>query len=238
MAKGRPKGQSPLEWERTVKERLKPPDIILLSYGGGHLDIVGQMVATVQSGAHCKMAVLLVQNKALVELLLGTDLQPQLGFQVLQKNEGGPAVELLPNPELDVPSVTPQGKAAEHLTVHLLQAVRLPACHACVVCAHVDAQPGREVRMFMLTLERLWELGVEVEAGLVEVDRENTVALVLQNPSHVTVHLPGERALGELQRVEVQPDTELLWTQAGGKCPVVGQVTVQEDKLKRVKELH
>ena len=76
--------------------------------------------------------------------------------------------------------------------------------------------------MFMPALEPLQEVGVEVEPGLVEVNRDNTVALVLQNPSHVTVHLPGERALGELQRVKVQPDTELSWTQAGGKCPVVG----------------
>ena len=101
LAKGRPKNQTPHEWELAVKQRLKPPEITLRSYGGGGLDIVGQLSATIQSGPYRKTAVVLVQNQAPEDLLLGTDLQPYLGFQLLQKGTGEPAMELLPDPEGD-----------------------------------------------------------------------------------------------------------------------------------------
>jgi hypothetical protein len=76
-----------------VKCRLKPPEITLRSYGGGGLDIVGQILATLQSGPYCQTAVVLVQKRAPEDLLLGTDLQPHRLTQM--SGGGGPAVELL-----------------------------------------------------------------------------------------------------------------------------------------------
>ena len=46
LAKGRMRDQTPAEWEAAVKRRLKPPEITLRSYGGGGLDLVGQLLAT------------------------------------------------------------------------------------------------------------------------------------------------------------------------------------------------
>ena len=96
LAENRPKEQTLAEWELAVKWRLKPPRITLRSYGGGGLDIVGQLSATLQSRPHSKTAVILVQKTAPEDLLLGTDLQPYLGFQLIQKRAEGPTVELLP----------------------------------------------------------------------------------------------------------------------------------------------
>ena len=60
LAEGRPRDQTPLEWESAVKQRLEPPEITLWSYGGGKLDIIAQLSVTVRSGMHCKEAVVLV----------------------------------------------------------------------------------------------------------------------------------------------------------------------------------
>ena len=57
LAERRRQDQSPSEWELSVKQRLKPPDITLRSYGGEQLDIVGQLSATIQRGKYCKTAV-------------------------------------------------------------------------------------------------------------------------------------------------------------------------------------
>jgi hypothetical protein len=43
LAKGRPKSQTPSEWERVVKQTLKPPEVTLRSNGGGGLDIIAQL---------------------------------------------------------------------------------------------------------------------------------------------------------------------------------------------------
>ena len=50
--------------------------------GGGLdiVDIVGQILVTLQSGSHRHTTVVLVQKKAPEALLLGTDLQPYLRF--------------------------------------------------------------------------------------------------------------------------------------------------------------
>ena len=60
------------------------------------LDIVGQILPTLQSGPYCQTAVVLVQSG----LLLGTNLQPHLSFKLSQKSAEGHTVELLPMPGL------------------------------------------------------------------------------------------------------------------------------------------
>ena len=58
LAKGRPKSQTPSEWERVVKQTLKPPEVTLRSNEGGGLDIIAQLSATIQSGQYRKTALL------------------------------------------------------------------------------------------------------------------------------------------------------------------------------------
>ena len=75
LTKGRAKEQTPTEWKSEVRRRLKPPEVTLHSYGGGGLDIVGQILVTLRCGSHHHTAVVLVQKQAPEALLLGTDLQ-------------------------------------------------------------------------------------------------------------------------------------------------------------------
>ena len=213
LAKGRPKNQTPHEWELAVKQRLKPPEITLRSYGGGGLDIVGQLSATIQSGPYRKTAVVLVQNQAPEDLLLGTDLQPYLGFQLLQKGTGEPAMELLPDPEGDTltrGNSRPDKQDNQDPSppvVHLLQAVRLPARHARIVRVRVDPPSCADVHLFVPPQDSLPELGWEAEEGLVELKPDHTTTLVLRNPSSVTMHLCGGEVLGELQPAQELPPT-------------------------------
>jgi len=123
LTENRPKEQTPAEWELAVKHRLKPPRITLHSYGGEGLGIVGQLSATLQSGPHSKTAIILVQKTAPEDLLLSIDLQPCLGFQLVQKRAEGPAVELLPQPVKSVSTKQDSTKDPPLPVIRLLQAM-------------------------------------------------------------------------------------------------------------------
>ena len=78
------------EWNQAILLRFEPPAVTLKSYGGGRLNVVGQIGVTLQRGSHSTDALVLVQKDAPCELLLGTDVQLLLGISVLleQQKEG------------------------------------------------------------------------------------------------------------------------------------------------------
>ena len=156
LAKGSMRDQTPAEWEAAVKRRLKPPEITLRSYGGGGLDLVGQLLATLQSGPYRQTAVDLVQNGAPEDFLLGTDLQPHLGFQLSQKSTEGPAVELVPLPERNDCTETDRGEQRSPPVVRLLKAERLPAHHGHVVRARVDPPIRDKGHLFVPLWDHSW----------------------------------------------------------------------------------
>ena len=167
LTKGRPNDQTPAKWELAVKHRLKPPEVTLRSYGGGGL-IVGQIQANLQCGPYRQTAVVLVQNGALEELLLGTNLQPQLGFHYTPDNSDTETR----NEEQPVP------------VVRLLQTERLPAHYGHLVRAHVDPQIGKAKQLFVPlcdSLEQSWE----AEEGLIELKDDHTTTLILCNPTDI-----------------------------------------------------
>ena len=136
LTKGRAKEQTPTEWKSEVRHRLKPPEVTLHSYGGGGLDIVGQILVTLRCGPHHHTAVVLVQKQAPEALLLGTDLQPYLGFRLSRNMGEGSTVELL-----TAPKDKPDAEAGSLPTVvRLLQAQRLPARHGHIVRTQVNAK--------------------------------------------------------------------------------------------------
>ena len=77
-------------------QRLSPPSLNLQSYGGGELDLVSEIRCRVSRGSYSTEAVLQVQKGAPVKVLLGTDLQPHLGFMFIQLNGEDCGVNLLP----------------------------------------------------------------------------------------------------------------------------------------------
>ena len=68
-----------------VKKHLEPTQFCLRSYSGTKLPIVKQAQVQLTRGPFNVSAVIQVQDNAPVELLLWTDLQPQLGFRLLDE---------------------------------------------------------------------------------------------------------------------------------------------------------
>ena len=91
------------------------------------------------------------------------------------------------------------------LVVRLLQAVRFPANHGRMVRAAVDRPLSGAVRMFEPSGD-LTKTGLSMEQGMVELDGNSVVTLVVQNQSPSPVYLPGEQVLGKLQVATVLPD--------------------------------
>ncbi len=83
LAKNRPESQQLEDWKQGVKARLEPPTITLRNHGGGRINIVSQMRVQLWKGGHSVERVVQVQKGAQVNLLIGTDLQPALGFLFL-----------------------------------------------------------------------------------------------------------------------------------------------------------
>ena len=195
LAKGRAREQTPTGWKLEVKHRIKPPEVTLRSYGGGGLDIVGQILVTLRCGSYSRTAVVLVQKQAPEELLLGTDLQPYLGFRLLQDTTKGATVELL--------KATDDQREADNVSsptvVHLLHAKRLTPHHGHVVRAKVDPIVQGAGQLFVPLDGQ--PCNWEAEDGLVEVMEDGTTT-ILRNPTGVPIHLQEGDALGQLQTVE------------------------------------
>ena len=75
--------QTPAEWRRETFKKFSPPSVLLRAYSGHKLNIMAQVNLTLSHGSRTVDAVVLVQEGAPYNLLLGTDLQPKLGFTVM-----------------------------------------------------------------------------------------------------------------------------------------------------------
>ena len=81
-AKNRVPNQSPADWRKAVHTRLQPTTVSLHRYGGGKLAIVRQAQCLIAREGYEVDAILQVQMKAPVDLLLGTDVLPPLGISL------------------------------------------------------------------------------------------------------------------------------------------------------------
>ena len=88
LARTRPPGQTPEEWKKEMQSRFVPPSVVLKNYGGGELSIVGQIEALVTRADFKINAVLQAQSNASVDMLIGTDLLPALGFAFVKRDTG------------------------------------------------------------------------------------------------------------------------------------------------------
>ena len=106
--------QSPTEWGKEVKHRCRKPTVMLKSYGGGELSVIGEVECCLTRGYHTANAILQVEKGAPVDLLLETDTLPQLGFSFQQIESDGHSIELLtlsgdtpqPSRQIDAEQVT------------------------------------------------------------------------------------------------------------------------------------
>ena len=89
LAKQRPPHQSPSNWRAEVEKRLLPPSVPLRKYGGGELNIVREIRVTLTRLTFSVEATVQVHAGAPVDLLLGTDVQLQLGLVLLAVQSDG-----------------------------------------------------------------------------------------------------------------------------------------------------
>ena len=87
--------ETPEQWKKETYAKFASPDVTLKSYGGKPVDIIAQIEVTLALGKQEVRSPVLVQKDAPNDLLLGTDLLPQLGVSlVVGKGDGG-LVDLL-----------------------------------------------------------------------------------------------------------------------------------------------
>ena len=65
------------------------------NFGGGEVNIIGQVTVSIFRGEHYCQAVMLIQKGIQLEVLLGTDLLTKLEFSLVQKEDNGDATDLL-----------------------------------------------------------------------------------------------------------------------------------------------
>ena len=85
MAKHCLPDQTVEEWKDSIRERLQYFSVKRTSYGGGKLNIIGQIEVRLERGSSQTKAVVQIQNEVPVQLLIGTDLLSSLGVLFLLK---------------------------------------------------------------------------------------------------------------------------------------------------------
>ena len=96
FAKQRTPKQSVEEWKQVVQNKFQEPTLSVNNYGGGEVNVIGQLPVTLQVENKECQATILVQKGAAVDLLLGTDLITELGFLVLEApDQKGQRADLL-----------------------------------------------------------------------------------------------------------------------------------------------
>ena len=221
--KQHPSGQGLDAWESEEKAHLEPPSVSLQSYGGTRLNIVSQIRCHITRRQYSGQVLVQLQRGAPIPLLIGTDVQPMLGFMFLQNSPDGRALDLLQGHKVQLEMSLPleAGLSASEpekpsrsdqdtATVHLLQTVYLPAQHSLtrLVRARVEGPRGKATTLFEVKHEALGKEGLVVEDGTVFPDEEGCVILVVQNYGDESVHLEAGEFLGQTKPVTVLPAAE------------------------------
>lgn len=83
LVKERSKQQTPAEWRKATLAKFSPPSVVMRAYSGHKLSVLAQMNVSLSYRSCTIEATVLVQDGAPRNLLLGTDVQPKLGFALV-----------------------------------------------------------------------------------------------------------------------------------------------------------
>ena len=217
FAEKKPNEQTRDQWKAEMRERITRTAVKLRTYGGETLALVGEVTVSMRRGEYHTEATILVQNKAPVEVLLGTDLLPKLGFALMEHNPDQPAIDLMNNslgrihngePSLDLENPTPDGETEPAAIVRLLHAVRVPAGHKKIVKASIEGLRCRTHRLFEPTHCFADQRSLTMAEALVEPDEDNTITLILENADTVLAPLEEGQILGTVAMVDLKVKEE------------------------------
>ena len=110
---------SPQKWKETMIAQFQTPTVTLRSYSGDALNVVAQLPIILGQGDQEVSSVILIQKDAPQDLLIGTDLQPALGYMLTVKKSGNQEVVLLGNHKSDTLLNEAAKKTANHRKVTL-----------------------------------------------------------------------------------------------------------------------
>ena len=225
LAARKPASQTKEEWKADVRKRIEKSTMKLHNYGGDELSLTGQIKTSISRGQWKVEAVIQVQNKAPVDLLIGTDLLPVLGFALVEQGGDGIDIDLITKSPLkpcDSPKTTPGDEGSirpvdcecneESIStpvVRLVQAVKLPARHGKILKARIDGQEGKSPLLFEPDMELCNGLGLSVADSFVETDENNLITLLVENKELTPTHLDGEQQLGKVTNAALQDPTTL-----------------------------
>ena len=99
LRRERTQGQTNQQWQDATRKKFTDPDVTLKSYGGFQLHFMAQIELLLTRGNYQAKVTALVRKDAPNDLLIGTDVQPKLGFALLVKEEDGGAIDLFSGQE-------------------------------------------------------------------------------------------------------------------------------------------
>ena len=193
LAENCEKHVTPIECMSAVEQRFQVPEVPLKSYGGEELNLVGQTKVVLSRCNYSTEATIQVQKDAPVKLLIGTDMQPQLGIAFVMQDEG------------QVTDLLKQEPWQGDCVVRLVKATRLPANHMKMVQVQPLGVEGRS--LFQPVREMIECHGLQMVDAIVEPDESGHMTLVVENHGSQPVDLEDLCVLGYLHSVErVIPD--------------------------------
>ena len=152
LAKNRPDGQTREQWKEDILTRFSAPKVKLNSYGSHQLDIIAQILLSFSQSTHSVDAVVLIQKGAPNDLLLGTDLQRQLGFLLTIEKATGHHVDIHDGANYCVLAAGTSPDSIDQSTqtiaeqqsgvVSLIAGVKIPPRHQKLVRARVKGVAG------------------------------------------------------------------------------------------------
>ena len=226
---------------------------MLKSYGGGKLSVIGEVECCLTRGNYTAKAILQVQKGAPVDLLLGTNILPQLGFSFQQIKSDRHSIELLtlsgdtpqPSRQTDAEQVTdtnPKDLGESGHTVNsdpstkkvavvkLVQITRLPAHHSKLVCVAVDCNTALDTTLlFEPELAQLHKSGVTMCDSL--IDNGEMATMVIQNRGVEPVLLDKGYVVGHVESASTVKPSMDEDCQTGQETNVIDEASVLRDPL-------
>ena len=210
------------EWKETMMARFQIPTVMLKSYSGDRLNIVAQLPVTLTQGDHKVSSVVLIQKNAPNDLLIGTDLQPALGFRLTVQKSGnketvllGDCNGILLDETVEVGSKTQKSRGSDTAVVQLLTSTKVPAGHQKLVRAKIDGWLSGGLTLFTPTV---MDSELKIADAVVQADGEGCLKLIVENSGYCHMQLEEGMRLGTLENAE-QVD---VWEEP---IPVVSAVT-------------
>ena len=226
LARNKKSDQTGSDWAEEVRRRLYPSMLKLRSYSGNDLPIVKQLELAISRGQKHVKAWVQVQQDAPVDFLLGTDLQPLLGFQLKEDS----SIDESDGCGCTTPGLKGSTSTVGH--VYLLEAVRVPVNFQRLVPVEKVGFGVEDTVLFTPKVELPSAEKIQMEDSLMGAG--SCGMLAIRNPGPRPVFLDKGEVLGSIEKVKVVSEAPFGSDVDGCCCSIVRgelQDVSRENKL-------